>query len=156
MKLKQDDRNLLHEFFISQADWMKNNSLRTFENLSEFKKRFLEFTKSRNCEDNLACRLFVLALEHEFLKCEEGQLIQLYNQDINKNKIKKVKLNYRPITQPATDNSSILKWIEEAKIAYEVPASHIDALNRSIQQKVKQNEAERRASYGTAKDFIVR
>ena len=80
----------------------------------------------------------------------------MYNQDMNKNKIKKVKLNYRPITQPATDNSSILKWVEEAKIAYEVPASHMDALNRSIEQKVKQNEAEKRASYKAAKDFIVR
>lgn len=156
MKLKQDDRNLLHDFFISQSEWMKNNSLRTFDNLSEFKKRFLEFTKSRSCEDNLACKLFVLTLEHEFLKCEEGLLIQLYNADMNKNKIKKAKLNYRPITQPATDNPSILEWVKEAKIAYEVPASHIEALNRSIQQKLSQNEAERRASYENAKDFIVR
>lgn len=156
MRLKQEDRNLLNDFFASQSEWMRNNSLRCLENLSEFKKRFLEFTKARNCEDNMACKLFVLALEHEFLKCEEEELIRLYNEELNKNNIKKAKLNYCPITQQTTDNLSILKWMEEASIAYEVPASHIEALGRTIQKKITKNEAERRASYEEAKNFIVK
>lgn len=156
MKLKQEDRNLLHDFFTSQQEWMKNNSLRTFENLSQFKKRFLEFTKVKNCEDNIACKLFALTLELELLKCEERNLIQLYNEELNRKKIKRAKLNYRPVTQVATDNPSILEWVKEASIAYEVPASHMEALDRSIEQKLKQNEAERRASYEAAKDLIVR
>lgn len=156
MKLKQEDRNLLNDFFTSQAEWMENNSLRTFENLSQFKKRFLEFTKARNCEDNMACKLFALALEHELLECEEEKLIQSYNEELNKNKIKTVKLDYRSVIKEATDNPSILKWVEEARIAYEISTSRIQALNRSIGQKLKQNEAARRASYEAAKDFRVR
>ena len=86
MELKQDDRNLLREFFGNQSDWMGNNSLRVLENLVELKRKFDEFVKSKKCEDNLACKIFVLTLEHEVLKCKERQLIQLYNKDINKNK----------------------------------------------------------------------
>ncbi len=155
MELKQDDRNLLREFFGNQSDWMGNNSLRVLENLVELKRKFDEFVKSKKCEDNLACKIFVLTLEHEVLKCKERQLIQLYNKDINKNKIKKVELNYRPATNVATDNQSILNWIEESKISYVVPASHINSLDKSIQQKVGQNEKERRANYETIKNFIV-
>lgn len=142
MKLKQEDRNLLHDFFTNQSEWMRNNSLRSFKNLSEFKKRFLEFTKDRDCEDNMACKLFELALEHELLKCE--------------GEIKRVKLNYRPVTQEITDNPAILKWVEEASIAYEVSFSHVEAVDKSIQQKVRRNETEIRASYEVAKDFIVK
>lgn len=155
MNLKQEDKNLLNDFFVSQACWMRNNSLRTFKNLSEFKRNFLEFTKSRNCEDNLACKLFALTLEHELLKCEENRLIELYNKDMNSNQIKRVKLNYRPLTQPATDNLAILKWVEDSN-RIEVSSSHINALNRSIQQKIERNREERRASYEKAEDFIVR
>ena len=75
MKLKQEDRDLLHEFFCSQSVWMKENSLLNSKNLNEFKKRFLDFEKSKNCEENLACKLFEFALEHELLKCEERNLI---------------------------------------------------------------------------------
>ena len=46
-------------------------------------------------------------------------------------------------------------WIEESKISYVVPASHINSLDKSIQQKVGQNEKERRANYETIKNFIV-
>lgn len=133
MKLKQEDRNLLHEFFCAQSVWMKKNSLLNSKNLNEFKKRFLDFEKSKNCEENLACKLFEFALAHELLKCEERNLIAVYNADVKKG-IKKVKLNYVPIVKPATDNPSILLWVNEAKIVYEVPASSTAKLNRSIQK----------------------
>ena len=155
MKLKQEDRDLLHEFFCAQSVWMKENSLLNSKNLNEFKKRFLDFEKSKNCEENLACKLFEFALEHELLKCEERNLTAVYNADVKKG-IKKVKLNYVPIVKPATDNPSILLWVNEAKIVYEVPASRTAELNRSIQKKLDRNAAERRASYEAAKDFIVR
>lgn len=155
MKLKQEDRNLLHEFFVCNQEWMKENSLLNSENLNEFKKRFLDFEKQKDCEENLACKLFEFTLEHELMKCEERNLITLYNADM-KTGIKKAKLNYVPIVQPATDNPSILEWVNEAKIIYQVPASHIEELNRSIKKKLDQNAAERRASYEIAKDIIVR
>lgn len=155
MKLKQEDRNLLHDFFTRQSEWMKSNSLRTFENLSQFKKRFLEFTKVRKCEDNIACKLFALTLEHELLKCEEIKLIELYNEDMNKNKLKKVKLDYHHVTQLITDNSAILEWIREARTKFTISAE-MEKLNRSIQEKIKHNEAEQRASYEAAKDYFVR
>lgn len=156
MKLKQEDRNLLHEFFTSQSEWMKINSLRNFENLSQFKNRFLKFTKVRKCEDNIACKLFTLTLEHELLKCEERELIELYNEDMNKNKLKKVKLDYRHVTQLITDNSAILEWIREARTKFTISASEMEKLNRSIQEKIRHNEAEQRASYEAAKDYFVR
>ena len=74
---------------------------------------------------------------------------------MNSNQIKRVKLNYRPLTQPATDNLAILKWVEDSN-RIEVSSSHINALNRSIQQKIERNREERRASYEKAEDFIVR
>lgn len=152
MKLKQEDRDLLHEFFCAQSVWMKENSLLNSKNLNEFKKRFLDFEKSKNCEENLACKLFEFALAHELSKCQERNS---NDADVKKG-IKKVKLNYVPIVKPATDNPSILLWVNEAKIVYEVPASHTAELNRSIQKKLDRNAAERRASYEGAKDFIVR
>lgn len=153
MKLKQDDRNLLHEFFCSQSDWMKSNSLLNSENLNEFKERFLDFEKSKSCEENLACKLFQLTLQIELLKCEERKLLSEYNAD--QKILRKAKLNSRSIIKPATDNPTILLWVNEAKIALVVSASHMHALDRSIEQKLKQNASERRASYEEAKGFIV-
>lgn len=152
MKLKQEDRDLLHEFFCSQSVWMKENSLLNSKNLNEFKKRFLDFEKSKNCEENLACKLFEFALEDELLKCQERNSD---DADVKK-RIKKVKLNYVPIVKPATNNPSILLWVNEAKIEYEVHSSHVVALDRSIQKKLDRNAAERRASYEAVKDLIVR
>lgn len=149
MKLKQEDRNLLHEFFGDQSDWMRSNSLLNFENLNEFKKRFLDFKKSKACEENLACKLFELTLQMELLKCEERKLISEYNA--NQKTLKRVKLNYIPVVEPATDNPTILLWVNEAKITLVVPASHMNTLDRSIEQKLKQNASERRASYEEAK-----
>ena len=149
MKLKQEDRNLLHEFFCDQSDWMRSNSLLNFENLDEFKKRFLDFKKSKACEENLACKLFELTLQMELLKCEERKLISEYNA--NQKTLKRVKLNYIPVVEHATDNPTILLWVNEAKITLVVPASHMNALDRSIEQKLKQNASERRASYEESK-----
>lgn len=59
--------------------------------------------------------------------------------------IKKVKLNYMPVV---VRNKPAEKTI--------VPGSHIDALNRSIKQKVRQNEAERAASMEAAGRYMVR
>ena len=154
MKLKQEDRDLLHEFFCAQSVWMKENSLLNSKNLNEFKKRFLDFEKSKNCEENLACKLFEFALAHELLKCEERNLTAVYNADVKKG-IKKLKLNYVPVVKPATDNPSILLWVNEAKIAYEVHSSHVVALDRSIQKKSDRNARELKASYEASKDLIV-
>ena len=59
--------------------------------------------------------------------------------------IKKVKLNYVPVV---TRKAPVERTA--------VPSSHIDALNRSIKQKVRQNEAERAASMEAAGRYTVR
>ena len=147
MKLKQEDRNLLREFFESQYGWMKENSLLNFKNLNIFKQRFLDFKKSKNCEENLACKLFELTLEHELLHCKKNVSISAHN---------KSKLKYIPIVKPATDNIIILSWINEAKIIHEVSRAGVAKINASINQKIQKNEAERKSSYESSKNFIVK
>lgn len=155
MKLKQNDRELLREFFFNNSDWMRRNSLMKAENLSEFKNRFLGFVKTKGCEENLVCKLFLLSLEHEILGAEERKLIQLYNEEMTKKGLKKVKLTCYQVVPHETDNEAILEWVKESKIACEVSSAEMEKLNRSIKQKIAQNERERTLGYEEAKNFIV-
>lgn len=152
MKLKQEDRNLLREFFDAQSDWMEKNTLLTSENLNIFKMRFLDFIKSKNCEENLACKLLEYTLEHELLRCKERDLMAIYEES-KKSGIRKAKLNYIPAVKLATDNSSILQWIKEARIVYEVSEAEISKLDASIKQKLRQNAIVEQESIEAAKQF---
>ncbi len=58
--------------------------------------------------------------------------------------IKRVKLNYRPIAKRKSD-----------EIAYIVSKKHINALNKSIQNKINRNQIERIESSISAKDFHI-
>ena len=59
--------------------------------------------------------------------------------------IKRVKLDYRPAVVKAPP-------VEEI----EIPSSHMEELDRSIRQKVRQTEAERAASIEAAGKYTVR
>lgn len=59
--------------------------------------------------------------------------------------IKKVKLNYCPVAIRQTDT-----------MAYEVSNDHINAVNGSIDRKVRRNEAEKNASRDAAARYVVR
>lgn len=145
-KLKQEDRNLLYEFFSTQFEWMYSNSLLDIENLREFKKRFLVFLKEKECEKNSACQLFL-----DLLTSEEERLLK----DLEQEK-KRVKLKCYSICRTATDNPLILAWVKEASIVREVSSCDLQALNQSLKQKLDRNKWERRESEKLAKDFIVK
>ena len=59
--------------------------------------------------------------------------------------IKRVKLNYMPAVSQTPSKGKIV-----------VPAGHMEELDRTIKQKVRQNEAERVASIEAAGRYIVR
>ena len=59
--------------------------------------------------------------------------------------VEKVPLNYRP---------AVKKTLPIREI--EIPASHMEALDRSIRQKVRQAEVNRTSSTEAVKDHIVR
>lgn len=58
--------------------------------------------------------------------------------------IKRVKLNYKPIMKRRSD-----------EIAFKVSHAHVNAVNKSIDQKIKRNAIERQESYLKANDYIV-
>lgn len=58
---------------------------------------------------------------------------------------RKVKLNYRPVAERSTD-----------EIVIEVSNHHMNAVNRSIDRKVKRNEIEKKASRDVASNYVVR
>ncbi len=148
-KLKQEDRNLLYEFFSTQLEWMHSNSLLDIENLGEFKKRFLVFLKEKECEKNSACQLFL-----DLLTSEEERLLKDLEQE--KKRQKRVKLKCYPICRTVTDNPLILAWVKEASIVREVSSYDLQVLNQSLKQKLDRNKWERRESEKLAKDFIVK
>jgi len=59
--------------------------------------------------------------------------------------MKRVKLDYRPMAVPS---EPVEKTV--------VPSEHIEALNRSIRQKIRQNETERTASMELAGRYTVK
>ena len=59
--------------------------------------------------------------------------------------IKKVKLNYSPVAVRQSN-----------EVAYEVSSDHVNAVKKSIDRKVKRNEAEKNASRDVAARYIVR
>ena len=107
MRLKTQDKALFQKFFDNQSVWMEKNSLLDSKNLSEFAGRFIEFTKNHYCEDNLACKMFVIDLQKELLECEKRRLIRIYDKYALPGN------NFNELIKHITDNYVILKWIQE-------------------------------------------
>ena len=59
--------------------------------------------------------------------------------------IKRVKLNYKPIIKRRCN-----------EVAYVVSTSHVNAVNRSIENKIKRNQAELDSSYLEASNYVVK
>lgn len=58
--------------------------------------------------------------------------------------IKRVKLNYKPIIKRRSN-----------EVAYVVSTSHVNAVNRSIENKIKRNQAELDSFYLEASNYVV-
>ena len=59
--------------------------------------------------------------------------------------IKRVKLNYKPIIKRRSN-----------EVAYVVSTSHVNAVNRSIENKITRNQAELDSSYLEASNYVVK
>jgi hypothetical protein len=129
MNMIDIDRKKLQEFLDVNIDFLRSNNIYENNNLYIFKTKFLYFVRTNHLEDNLYFKKIELMIESEIYFFKYSSRAKQWAMQRN-----------------IGDHNIIEEINREASIIFELNSSNEQALNKSIESKIEQNEREGSAS----------
>lgn len=140
IKLKEEDRKRLKEFFQDNTTFIENNSFVEYENIRQFGDLYEKFLDENGLRENDILMLFLAEIRYD-------QLAHKITNDTNKIKAARFAIPKNNF------NDTIDKWYKESNITKYVSISEI---NKTLQKKLEQNASERRKSIESAEGIVVK
>lgn len=149
MKLSDEYKMFLSDFFIDKLDWIRGRDMLDPEDIKIFTDAYEEYlTKSEFSNSNIL-NYFLLELrysQYREMKIKRGEII-LSRKELTRRM-------YVPVSSELfkCKNEVIKKWFSGIKSYVKITSKDVCRVDQSMEPKLKQNEIESRLSWEAAQD----